>query len=116
MNKLLFSLVGATLMLGSAVVLIDCMASKKRSRGLTAAKAVAGIAGLVTGTVIALQPEKARHDATEVTDMLTEEDEGILHKHIAEVLGDGVDRGKNATHVREIELDNDTTIDDFIFG
>ena len=117
MNKLFFSLVGATLLLGSAVALIDCAVSKrKKSRGATAVQAVVGMAGLIAGTVVALQPEVKRYEATVVHDMVTDEDEGMLHKHISEVLGDAADRGPAATHVRKIEVDDDTTIDDFIFN
>lgn len=115
-KKYLFPLVGATLMLGSAVALIDCAVSKKaRPRALTAAKVAVGVAGIIAGTILALQPEREKLEATVVENMVSDEDEGMLNKHISEVLGDGADRGKKATYVREIEVDDDTTIDDFIF-
>jgi hypothetical protein len=115
MNKLLFSLVGATLMVGSVIAILDGAASKKkRARGVTAAEVVLGVAGLVAGTIVALRPEMERYEATVVSDMVSDDDEGRLHKHIHEVLGDTADRGKVATHVREIELDSDASIEDFI--
>ena len=56
MKKSLLPLAGATLMLGSVIAITEAAVSKKKSRGASAVQTLAGIAGLVSGVVLALQP------------------------------------------------------------
>ena len=117
MKKSLLPLAGATLMLGSVIAITEAAVSKKKSRGASAVQTLAGIAGLVSGVVLALQPAKARYEAgTTVQSLVSEEDEQVLRKHINEILGEHVERGTAPAQMQQIEVDDDTTIDDFIFG
>ncbi len=119
MNKKdLYSIAGAALAITSTALMIDYAVRKKKDQTPPVGILFASIAGLVAGATIAYQPQKEQAKLLKVDEIFDDESEvNTLEENINEVLNtSSVDVQVNENPVRKsIEVDNDTTIEDFIW-
>lgn len=114
-NKLAFTLSGALVMLSSAFAVANYAMRKKSEKNPHTGELICGIAGFVVGTALLYEPDRRAKKGVVVEQLFDENDEAIARKQIREVLDTGVDRGTQETeHLRTIEVDEDTSIEDFI--
>ena len=118
MKKFAFSLAGAATVLASATVLIDY--GRRKAKGLDAhpVQLTAGIVGALAGVTLAVLGEVnlpiRKKYVLELDDLLDEEDFALMDENISEVLGGSNDHHARSASIRQIELDEEATIDDFM--
>ena len=115
MNKKMYFIAGAAVAAVSAAMVVGYAVKKKKEQAMGAGLLLAGIAGFVGSAILAYQPEKEAQQKLTVHDMLDESDEALMHENFSEILGGAADRGTTPEKLRHIEVDEDTTIEDFIF-
>lgn len=113
-RKILFTLAGAITLGISAATLIDYSVRRARDKKVSAAKLALGLVGIAAGTMTVIYPQKFLLDGLEVKDVLDEDDVSLMDQNISEVLGNTADRGNAPQQLRKIEVDEETSIDDFI--
>ncbi len=115
MKKERYPLIGAILMAASAITVADYAVRKTKKKAVSAAILFTGMAGLVIGTAMVLQPEAENIKKLAIDDMMTDEDVALVNSNIYEVLSNGVERPASHEKLRTIEIDEETSIEDFIF-
>ena len=118
-NKKLFVLAGAAVAVGSLIAIADYADRKRKEKTAYAGELIAGIAGILIGAALAAEPKRRENrDRVLVDDIFTDEDAALAREQIREVLNredDGADCAvPPADHLRTIEVDNETSIEDFI--
>ena len=115
MNKLILTVAGAATLLISTVVLIDYAARKASNKKANAGELLVGIAGAAAGAAVALYAQKSsdKKDLV-IEDMLDEEDLALMQENISEVLGAATEHSQKPEKLRTIEVDEETSIEDFI--
>ena len=114
-SKTLFTLAGAAVMVGSLITIVDFAERKRKSKPSHVGELIAGIAGLAVGVALTSEPDRRARRSVVVDDMFTDEDVELANEQIRETLNNGVDRGSQPTnHLRTIEVDSETSIEDFI--
>lgn len=113
-DKKTYFLTGAAVAAVSAALIVDYAVRKKKEKTVYAGLLIAGMVGLVGSAVLAYQPEKQARKQLTVTDMLDEDEVSLVRENIAEVLNDTAERGKASSKLRNIELDETATVEDFI--
>lgn len=111
----LFTMLGAAVVFSSLATVVDYSVRKKRSKTSHAAELVAGAAGLVLGAVLLAEPTQKARRALARTDLIDDETAAETEQQIREEMNLSVDRGAHPTPVRSIEVDDETSIEDFIF-
>ncbi|MBR2722363.1 MAG: hypothetical protein IKC31_05105 [Clostridia bacterium] len=115
MNKLVYSITGAAVAATSVALITTYAVKKKKEEAVGAGMLIAGLAGLVLGAVIAYEPTRqASKRLVSKENILNESDVDLMSENISEVLGTGVDRGQKAPSLRQIEVDEEASIEDFI--
>ena len=115
MNKLLLTVAGAATLLISTAVLIDYAARKASHKKACSGELLVGIAGAAAGAAVALYAQKtAEKKDLLIEDMLDEEDLALMNENISEVLGAGAEHTQKPEKLRTIEIDEETSIEDFI--
>ncbi len=113
-DKKTYFLTGAAVAAVSAALIVDYAVRKKKEKTVYAGLLLAGMVGLVGSAVLAYQPEKQARKQLTVNDMLDEDEVALVRENIAEVLSDTVERGTESSNLRSIEVDESTTVEDFI--
>lgn len=113
-DKKTYFLTGAAVAAVSAALIVDYAVRKKKEKTVYAGLLIAGLAGLVGSAILAYQPEKQAKKQLTVTDMLDDEDVSLVHQNISEVLTDTADRGEQERAIRTVEVDEETTVEDFM--
>lgn len=118
MNKFILSLAGAATVLASAIALIDYGHRKSKCKPAPGAELALGLIGVAAGAAVALLAEKKEVEKSLLADeMLDIEELALMHGNIAEVLGYSADHHHEpAAKLRTIEVDEETSIEDFIFN
>lgn len=75
---------------------------------------LAGVAGLAVGAMLASKPTRIATDHLAAEDLLDDADTDLMQANISEVLGNAADRGTAPQKLRQIELDEEATIEDFM--
>lgn len=115
MNKLILTVAGAATMLVSAIVLVDYASRKAAKKKASAGELVVGLVGAAAGAAVTVYAQKAdQKKELLIEDMLDAEDIALMHENISEVLGTGAEHTKKPEQLRTIEVDEDTSIEDFI--
>lgn len=116
MKKIVYSIASVAVTATSVALLAGYTVKKKKTDEANLGMLVAGIAGLFVGAAIALEPTRqAAKGLVMEGDVMTEDDVDLMHENISEVLGTGAaDRGKKAENLRQIELDEEASIEDFM--
>lgn len=116
-QKMILTIAGAAVIASSVITVIDYIERKRHAKISHVTELLAGIAGVAVGALLASEPK--RQEAREkliVDDMFSEEDVDLANEQIRETLGNGADRGEPvAAPQRTVEVDEDTSIEDFIF-
>lgn len=119
MNKKdIYSIAGAALAITSTALMIDYSVRKRKDQTPPVGILFASIAGLVAGAAIAYQPQRDQAKLLKVDEIFDDESEvDTLEENINEVLNiSEVDAEVVEAPIRKsIEVDNDTTIEDFIW-
>ena len=113
-TRLLCTIASAVVSAASVALVVD-YASKKKKDQDSATPLVLGVLGLVTSAVVAGIPDYLSAKKLMVEDMLNDDEADLMDENISEVLNYTADQKKKADHMQQIELDEDTTIEDFIF-
>lgn len=115
MKNLAYSVAGAAVGIVSAILLTDYSLRKKQDRPAYTGVLLASVAGLIAGAAIAYQPEREAKKCLTVQENLLDENEISRVKESAnEVLGHSADRGTAPENLRTIEVDEETSIEDFL--
>ncbi len=114
-SKTIANIAAAVVTVGSVIAVADFAERKRKGKNAHSAELILGISGLLLGstlTVIANKP--ARHKII-VEDMFDDEDVQLINEQIRETLDFSPERdAAKRDHVRTIELDEETSIEDFI--
>ena len=113
-DKKTYFLTGAAVAAMSAALIVDYAVRKKKEKTVYAGLLLAGMVGLVGSAVLAYQPEKQARKQLTVNDMLDEDEVSLVHANISEVLNDTAERGAQSSKLRDIEVDETATVEDFI--
>ena len=118
-SKKVLLLTGAAVAVGSLIAIADYADRKRRDRAAHPVELVAGIAGLLVGAVLATEPRRRENrERVLVDDMFTDEDAALADEQIRETLNREDDGAAEAVppadRLRTIEVDNETSIEDFI--
>lgn len=118
-SKKIFLLAGAAVAVGSLIAIADYADRKRKDKVARAGELIAGIAGIVIGVALAAEPKRRENrDRVLVDDMFNDEDAALAHEQIREALNGDNDGTEcvvpPADRLRTIEVDNETSIEDFI--
>ncbi len=114
-TRLLCTIASAVVSAASVAVIADYSMKKKKDQDGNATPLVLGVVGLVASAVVAGLPDYLAAKKLTVEDMLNDHEAGLMDENISEVLNHSADHGVKSNHPQQIELDEDTTIEDFIF-
>lgn len=117
-KKTVYSIAGAALAITSTALMIDYSVRKKKEQSPSVGILFASIAGLVAGSAIAYRVQKEESKLLKVDEIFdSEADVDTLNDNINEVLNtSSVETQPGENPIRKsIEVDNDTTIEDFIW-
>ena len=116
-QKLILTLAGAAVIASSVITVIDYIERKKKDKLSHVGELLAGLAGVAIGAALASEPKRQEtRKRLIVDDMFNEDDVALANEQIRETLGNGADRGEpTAAPQRTVEVDEDTSIEDFIF-
>ncbi len=114
-KELIYTLTGAAIALTSVALITDYIVQKKKSNSSRAGKLIAGLLGIGLGALIAYIPEHQAKKKLPVEQLFTEDEERLVNRNISEVLSRGAEHTPKRVVPSTIELDEETTIEDFIF-
>ncbi len=115
MKKLVCSLTSALLTASSVALIVDYSVRKKKEQTAHPAKLIGGILGLAAGAMVSYLPDHAANKKLPVEQLIDETEEETMNQNIAEVLGSRSEQPSKKAPPRTIELDDETSIEDFIF-
>ena len=114
-KRLLYTVAGAAVAASSAALIVSYAVCKAKKKAACAGLLVAGIAGMAVGAALAYKPEADARKQLTVNDLFDDSDMELVNQNINEVLGISADHGEpNRAPARQIELDDEATIEDFI--
>jgi hypothetical protein len=113
-KKSLLTVLGAAGAIASGAAIVDFIAKKANRRSGGGLGLSLGLTGLVASTALLLYAQTSPIGEEEYEDMLSDEDIALMDANISEVLGSSEDRAEKKPS--GIEVDEDTTIEDFIEG
>ena len=115
-ETMFYRITGAALTAVSIALVTDYTIRARKKTGASVVSLLAGIAGLAAGAAIASKPERDAIRRLKVENMIEEDEAELMDQNISEVLGLAADRGTpERDHLHKIELDEETSIEDFIF-
>lgn len=107
-------LLGAAFLVSSAATIIEGAVKIAKSKKNEIGKLAAGLVGAVIGAALVTDNERRRIKGLVVEEILDEGDVELIKANIGEILGNAADRGENKTKFKKIEVDEETSIEDFI--
>jgi hypothetical protein len=117
-KQAMYSIAGAALAITSTALMIDYSVRKRKDQTPPVGILFASIAGLVAGAAIAYQPQREQAKLLKVDEIFDDETEvDTLEENINEVLNlsEADEQTEEAPVRKSIEVDNDTSIEDFIW-
>ena len=117
-QKMILTIAGAAVIASSVITVIDYIERKKHDKISHVTELLAGLAGVAVGALLASEPKRQEtREKLIVEDMFGEEDVALANEQIRETLGNGADRGEPVATApqRTVEVDEETSIEDFIF-
>ena len=108
--------IAATASVFAAGALISDFSVKKGvHKKASPAELILGISGLViSSSLFAYAYLSREEEEPEYEDMLNDEDIALMDSNIAEVLGSSVEQTEKPLALRDVEIDDEATIEDFI--
>lgn len=114
-NKLLFAATGGALITASVGSMVAYLSRKKEDQDVGVGMLLGAVAGLTAGILLAYEPERRARRRVVVDQMFDEDDAEVADRRISEVLNKPEESGaKPTSHRREIEVDQDASLEDFI--
>ncbi len=114
-KRIVYAATGVAVAVGSAIAVADYLDRVRRKKSATVAELIAGVAGLAAGIVIATEPKREEKRAVVIEDLFDEDELRLIYQQINETLNVHVDGEATIPAPRRtIEVDDDTTIEDFI--
>lgn len=115
-NKRLFTISGIAMIASSAVTILDYAERKKKEKGSCLAQLIAGAVGVLAGVALAYEPKRQEKLPVDKTEFFEGNSADTATEKIQEVLGDTAVKGNQpiAKAPSAIEVDNETSIEDFI--
>lgn len=115
-ENLFYRIAGASVAAISVALITDYSVRAGKKKETSVVSLLAGIAGLAAGMAIASKPERDAIRRLKMDDVIDGEDAELMDRNISEVLGVAADRGSvSRDHLHRIEVDEETSIEDFIF-
>ena len=117
-KKVLLSMAGSVAAVASTVAIVDYInrrISGKSHQQPYVTQLTLGVLGLVAGTALTVWSQmKAEDEQDVIVDVLTDEDIAMMDDNISEVLGTSAEAVETPEKLRQIEVDEDATIEDFM--
>ena len=117
MNKerLLYTVTGAAVALASVALVAGYTVRKAKQKSGAAGFLLAGLAGLAVGAALAYKPELDAKRGLTVDELFNDGDMELMQQNITEVLGVSAEQTEEQRAPRrEIQLDEEATIEDFL--
>lgn len=114
MTKKAYYLASAAVIAASVASIVTYTVQKATKKTTFPGLLVLGTAGLVAGAALAAKPGKDAVKRLAEEPLLDEEDTDLMQINISEILGNSAERGEAPKKLREIEVDEDATVEDFI--
>lgn len=114
-KKALLTILGAAGAVASGAAIVDFIGKKVSRRPGGALELALGVTGLAASVSVFLYAQTSPiGNEEDYEDMLSEDDIALMDENISEVLGKSEERPVKQERPTGIEVDEDTTIDDFI--
>ncbi len=114
-EKLLFAIAGGALITASVVPMVAYLSRKKEDQHAGVGMLLGAVAGLTAGILLAYEPERRARRRVVVDQMFDDDDAAVANSRINGVLNRNEERAaKPESHRREIDVDEEATIEDFI--
>ena len=114
-NKLVFAATGGALITASIGSMVTYLSRKKEDQDVGVGMLLGAVAGLTAGILLAYEPERRARRRVVVDQMFDEDDAQVADRRISEVLNKPEENGaKPTSHRREIEVDQEASLEDFI--
>ena len=114
-SKLVFAVTGGAMITASVGAMIAYLSRRKEDQKVGVGRFLGAVAGLTAGILLAYEPERRARRRVVVDQMFDEDDAEVANRRINEVLNKTDERGaKPASHRREIEVDEEASLEDFI--
>ena len=98
----------------SIAAIVTYSIKKATKKPVSAGLLILGSAGLAASAALATKPERDAIKRLANEPLLDEDDTDLMQVNISEILGNSADRGTAPKKLRHIEVDEETTIEDFI--
>lgn len=109
-----YYLAGAALAFASTASIVTYAVRKAKTDKGGVGFLLAGIAGLAAAAYVATEPERDAAKKLAVDDLLDDADTELMQTNISEIFGNAADRGATPQKLRQIEVDEEATIEDFM--
>lgn len=114
-DKLVFAATGGALITASIGSMVAYLSRKKEDQDVGVGMLLGAVAGLTAGILLAYEPERRARRRVVVDQMFDEDDAQVADRRISEVLNKPEESGaKPTSHRREIEVDQEASLEDFI--
>ena len=114
-DKLVFAATGGALITASIGSMVAYLSRKKEDQDVGVGMLLCAVAGLTAGILLAYEPERRARRRVVVDQMFDEDDAQVADRRISEVLNKPEESGaKPTSHRREIEVDQEASLEDFI--
>ena len=114
-SKLVFAVTGGAMITASVGAMVAYLSRRKEDQQVGVGMLLGAVAGLTAGILLAYEPERRARRRVVVDQMFDEDDAEVANRRINEVLNKTDERGaKPASHRREIEVDEEASLEDFI--
>ena len=114
-SKTIANIAAAVVTVGSVIAVADYAERKRKGKNAHSAELILGLSGLLLGSSLTVIANKPPRHKIIVEDMFDDDDVQLINEQIRETLDFSPERGSvSRDHVRTIELDEETSIEDFI--
>ena len=108
-----YYLAGAALAIVSTTFVVSFAVKKAQKGKAYAGLLLAGLAGYIISAAVTTEPVREVAKKLEVEDLLDDADTDLMEANISEILGNSADRGAAPRKLRQIEVDEEASIEDF---
>ena len=109
-----YYLASAALAVASTASIVTYAVQKSKNQKSNVGLLIAGITGLAGSAFLATRPARDAQKKLTVEDLLDDADTELMQTNISEIFGNAAEQGEAEQTIRQIELDEEATIEDFI--
>lgn len=114
MTKKTLYIASAAITAASIAAIVTYSIKKATKKPVSAGLLILGSLGIAAGAALSTKPSRDAVKELGNEPLLDEEDTDLMQVNISEILGNTADRGTAPEKLRHIEVDEETTIEDFI--